>query len=331
MFRRSLLGAGAALLGCAAGLGAREAHAGEAGPEAGDRSAGPRVRRIERGPRGVTVELAPASAPYPLPGRAWTDPTVLVFVPRHLRVSGGALDAVVFFHGHNTTAREAMTRHQLREQLSESRQNAILVVPQGPVRAADGDFGRLMAAGGLARLLGEVRGLLAGRRVGAALGDASCSGARRVDRVVVAAHSGGYRAGAAAVAHGGVEVREAWLFDALYGEAAAYRDWLLAAPGRRKLVTFAIGGEPLRESLALAAALRARGVEVLEETPLTRLSRADMVRARAILARPAATHGTATFEESALRDCLVASCLRGRGSGAFFEDADRPRTIARRI
>ena len=53
--------------------------------------------------------------------------------------------------------------------------------------------------------------------------------------------------------------------------------------------------------------------------------------ARAILARPAATHGTATFEESALRDCLVASCLRGRGSGAFFEDADRPRRIERRI
>lgn len=330
MFRRSLLGAAAALLATAAGLGAGEAHAAEARP-ASREARRDRVRTIEPGPRGVTVELAPASAPYPLAGRPWADPSVLVFVPRHLRVTGGALDVVVFFHGHNTTARDAMVRHQLREQLADSRQNAVLVVPQGPVRAADGDFGRVMAAGGLARLLAEVRVLLGGRRIAAALGDASCAGARRVDRVVVAAHSGGYRAGAAAVTHGGIEVREAWLFDALYGEAEAYRDWLLAAPGRRKLVTFAIGGEPLRESLALAAALRARGVDVLEETPLVRLSRADMVHARAIVARAAATHGTATFEESALRDCLVASCLRGRGSGSFFEDADRPRRIERRI
>jgi hypothetical protein len=322
MHRRSLLRAGAALA-----LGAATAAlAGEA--EARDRA--PRVRRIEPGARGVTIELAPRSAPYPLAGRPWTDPTVLAFVPRHLRLAGRALDVVVFFHGHGTTAREALVRHQLREQLAESRQNAVLVVPQGPVRAADGDFGKLMRTGGLARLLGEVRELLAGARVSSVLGPTSCAGARRVDRVVVAAHSGGYRAGAAAVAHGGIEVREAWLFDALYGEAAAYRDWLLAAPSRRKLVTFAIGGEPLRESVALAAALRARGVEVQEETPLARLSRAEMVHARAILARPAATHGTATFAESALRDCLVASCLRGRGSDAFFEDADAPRDIDRR-
>ncbi len=322
MHRRSFLRTGASALAAGLGLlGTREAEARSGGDE--------RVRAITPGIHGLTFDLAPARAPYPLAGRPWTDPTVLVFVPRHLRVER-AIDVVVFFHGHGTTAREAIARHQLREQLAESRQNAVLVVPQGPVHAAEGDFGKLMRPGGLARLLDEIRGLLAGRQASAALGAASCIDVERIDRVIVAAHSGGYRPGAAAVAHGGVEVREAWLFDALYGEADTYRDWLLADPSRRKLVSFAIAGEPLRESLALAATLRARGVDVRTESPLVRLSRADMVRARAIVARPAATHGTATFEESALRDCLLASCLRGRGTDAFFRDADRPRRIARR-
>lgn len=324
MLRRSFLRASAALAAASVGVVAGS-------PEAEARGAAdPRIRGIATTAHGVTLNLAPAAAPYPMAGRPWADPTVLVFVPRHLRTSGGSLDVVVFFHGHGTTARDAIARHQLREQLTESRQNAVLVVPQGPVRAAEGDFGKLMQPGGLARLLAEVRELLGGRRATAALGAASCADAERIDRVVVAAHSGGYRPGAAAVSHGGVEIREAWLFDALYGEADAYRDWLLAAPERRKLISFAIAGEPLRESLALAAALRARGVDVREETPLARLSRADMVRARAIVARPVATHGTATYQESALRDCLLASCLRGRGTDAFFRDAERPRRIARR-
>ncbi len=317
-------------LGLAAALGVRglaEASSAAAAP----RKSEGRLRAIEKGARGTTFDLAPRTSPFPIPGGAFSDPTVLAFVPDHLRVGAGReLDVVVFFHGHGTTAREAMTRQRLREQLSESRQNAILVVPQGPVRAGVGDFGRLMARGGLARLLDEVRSLLGSPSATAALGAASCARASRVAKVVVAAHSGGYRAAAAAVARSGSDVREAWLFDALYGEAEAFRDWLLAAPEERKLVSFAIAGEPLRESLALAAELRTRGVEVLLESPVARLSRAEMVRARAIVARPAALHGTVAAEESSLRDCLLASCFRGRGSESFFEDADRPRTIARR-
>lgn len=318
-------------MGLAAALGAAGLAGASSASAARPKGSDTRLRSIERGPHGVTFDLAPRSAPYPVAGGAFTDPTVLAFAPRHLRIGEGrAVDVVVFFHGHGTTAREAITRHQLREQLAESRQNAILVVPQGPVRAAVGDFGRLMSTGGLGRLLEEVRGLLGSPRATVELGAASCAKATRVGRVIVAAHSGGYRGAAAAVARSGADVREAWLFDALYGEAEAFRDWLLAAPARRKLISFAIAGEPLRESLALAAMLRARGVEVLEESPRSRLSRAEMVRARAIVARPAATHGTAAVEESSLRDCLVASCLRGRGSGSFFEDADRPRAVARR-
>jgi hypothetical protein len=155
-------------------------------------------------------------------------------------------------------------------------------------------------------------------------------GANRVGRVIVAGHSGGYRAAAAVLGAGGVEIRETWLFDALYGETATFAKWVAGAPSKRKLVSLAIAGDPMRHNRELLGLLRAKGVDVREDRPTARLSRADMVHARAIIGQQVATHGTATFEESSLRDCLVASCLKGRGSEAFFEDADAPRTISRR-
>ena len=62
---------------------------------------------------------------------------------------------LVHFHGHNTTAERAMAAHQLREQLADSRQNALLVVPQLAVMAADSSCGKLESPGGLARMLAE--------------------------------------------------------------------------------------------------------------------------------------------------------------------------------
>lgn len=326
MLRRNVLHAGlaGALAALASGL------TGEA--RAGGRDGEPRIRGVEASSLGTTLDLAPKSAPYPAAGRPWSDSTVLAFVPKGFRApSSGALDVLVFFHGHTTTAREAIVRHQLREQLAESRQNAMLVVPQGPVRAADGDFGRLMDRGGLARLLEEVRVLCGSKTAASAMPKSAVKGATRIGRVIVAGHSGGYRPAAAALTVGGVDVREAWLFDALYGETATFAQWLAAAPRTRKLISLAIGGEPLRHNRELMGLLQAKGVQVSEDLPQARLSRAAMVRSRAIVGQEVATHGTATFEESSLRDCLVASCFKGRGSDAFFEGADAPRTIRRRV
>lgn len=325
MQRRDVLRAGfAGAIAAFAGGFADDARAAGGPPE-------PRLRGAERDHLGTTLDLAPKASPYPAAGRPWTDSTVLAFVPKGFRVpKSGAVDVVTFFHGHASTAREAIVRHQLREQLAESKQNAILVVPQGPVHAASGDFGRVMERGGLARLLDEVRTLCTSRAAEKALGPEAMKGASRVGRVIVAGHSGGYRASAAVLGSGGVDIREAWLFDALYGETETFAKWVAGAPSKRKLVSLAIAGEPMRHNRELLGLLQAKGVEVAQDLPTARLSRAEMVHARAIIGQQVATHGTATFEESSLRDCLVASCLKGRGSEAFFEDATAPRTIARR-
>src|SRR5690606_28446814 len=120
-----------------------------------------------------TFAMALEHAPFPDGDSAHRDPTVLVFVPHHYRLpKHRRVDVVVHFHGHMSTAESAMSTHQLREQLYDSRQNAILVVPQGPVRAPDGHFGKLMRPRGLARMLAELLDELSTRRATRALGDA---------------------------------------------------------------------------------------------------------------------------------------------------------------
>jgi hypothetical protein len=206
------------------------------------------LRKIDTSALGTTFELRLEHAPYPCAWGKYDDPTVYAFVPQHLRLSkGGRVDVIVHFHGHNGRAKRALETHKLREQLRESRQNAILVVPQGPVDAADGDFGKLMRPRGLSKMLEELRRHLSGAAASKALGKASLAGSKSIGRVV-------------------------------------------------------------------------------EEKHGKRVTRAELTRGRAVFLEGLATHGTATFEEHALRDCLFGSCLVGRGSEAWFEHKHDPRS-----
>jgi hypothetical protein len=280
---------------------------------------------------GLTLELRLGSAPYPDRSGPHADPTVLVFVPAHARVDrSGRVDLVVHFHGHNSVAKEAIVQHRLREQVRASRQNAVLVVPQGPVRTASGDFGKLMRKGGLARLLREVVEVLATKDVGkiarsSGLEDVGLAGAKLPGKVVISSHSGGYRAAAAGATLGGVDVREVYLFDSLYGEVDSFRRFLSAAPKSRKLVSYYVGGRPRELSLELADTLAGSGVAVVRERAGKKLTRAELTRGRAVFLEGSVTHATATWEEFALRDCLFASCLSGRGSKAWHDARDAER------
>jgi hypothetical protein len=269
---------------------------------------------------GQTLQFALADAPFPHGSGAYADNSVWVYVPPSFVVPpSGTIDAVVHFHGHNTTAKKALASHKLREQMDAAKQNAILVVPQGPIDAADGNFGRLMERGGLRRLLHGVReSLVRTDRTRFRI-------AKNVGRVILSAHSGGYRAAAAGVARGGVGVREVFLFDALYGESGTFARFMTDDPKRHKLVSYYVGGAPKTLSLALAGTLEAAGVSVRREHAGEHLSRGDLTRGRAVFLEGRGIHATATWEENALRDCLFASCLRGNHDGAWFADKKRPR------
>ncbi|MCA9562768.1 MAG: twin-arginine translocation signal domain-containing protein, partial [Myxococcales bacterium] len=102
------------------------------------------VADIFEGSRGVTLTFNMQHGPFPCRGSSYRDNRTFVFVPHHFRLpASDRVDTVVHFHGHNTTAEEAMERHELREQFYDSCQNGILVMPQGPDNAEDSSGGNL--------------------------------------------------------------------------------------------------------------------------------------------------------------------------------------------
>jgi hypothetical protein len=321
------------IAGTAATIWTMAARPGRAQPLA----AGPtRLKSVARDGHGTTLLLGLDNAPFPAQGGGYRDDTVLVFVPSHYRFyDDEGVAVLVHFHGHNTTAEQATAAHQLREQVSDSRQNAILVVPQLAVLAADSSCGKLESPGGLERLLKDavVSAARAGRTT---LGDTRFPASASLGTVCLSAHSGGYHAAGACLRGGGVDVRETYLFDALYAELDAFRDWAVARRGeplhrRHKLVDYFVEGTTtetnsrmLREELEHAAVLCA------EEQQEGTLSRHDLSHAEAVFVRTGVFHSQVTWETNALRDCLYASALPRHLSSDWFASKRGARPIERR-
>lgn len=297
---------------------------------------GSRVAHVATDARGVTATLELEHAPFPASGSAYGDPTVLVFIPHHYRVArDSTVSTVVHFHGHNSTAERAMVAHQLREQLYESKQNAILVVPQLAVNAPDSSAGKLDAPGGFARMLGDALRTLDAPVVRSAAGAAALSPDASLGRVCVSAHSGGYHAAACALRNGGVVVHETYLFDALYAEVDAFRDWVIAGHGkpmgsRHKLVSYFTAGRTEANTHAMFAELERAGVVCAHEQIEGTLSREELTRAEAVSIRTALPHGAVTSELNSLRDCLYASALRRNLRSSWFEAKHGARPLERR-
>ena len=302
--------------------------------EAGAAAAGPRLKALTRDTLGVTLTLGLPDAPFA--GIGYGDDTVIVFVPAHFRFRADeGVCALVHFHGHNTAAERAMTGHALREQLVDSRQNALLVVPQLAVFAADSSCGRLESPGGLARLLADA--LRATSRFGrASLGEAGFPERAHLGRVCLSAHSGGYHAAARSLHDGGVDVHETYLFDALYAESDVFREWMVARRGkpaqlRHKLVSyFTEGATTEAVNQVLRTELERAGVLVAEEQREGELSRHDLSHAEAVFVRTSIGHSNVTWETNALRDVLYASTLPRHLSASWFENRTGARPIDRR-
>jgi hypothetical protein len=293
-----------------------------------------RLKSIVRDALGTTLWLSLDHAPFA--GGGYRDDTVIVFVPSHYRFEDDeGVATLTHLHGHSTTAERAMVAHQLREQVADSKQNAILVVPQLAVMAADSSCGKLESAGGLQRLLEEVIPTTA-HEARSTLGDTAFPRDAPVGTVCVSAHSGGYHAAACVLRAGGVDVRETYLFDALYAEADAFRDWVVARQGeplhrRHKLVSyFTEGGATEANDRALRAQLERAGVLCQEELEEGMLSRHDLSHAEAVFVRSGLWHSQVTWETNALRDCLFASALPRHVASTWFARKNGARPIERR-
>ena len=131
---------------------------------------------------------------------------------------------VVYFHGHLSELRRNVVEEMaVPRQVTASGANVVLVAPQLAVNAIDSNPGKLMEAGGLARLVDEAADVLT-----ATLGLPD-GGLVRGAPIVLAAFSGGYRAVAHGLERGGLgrRVIGVLLFDAIFGEVDRFTRWLL--------------------------------------------------------------------------------------------------------
>jgi hypothetical protein len=294
----------------------------------------PLVRSASTDALGTTLVLGLPEAPFA--GTSYGDDTVIVFVPSRYRFHASeGVPALVHFHGHNSSAERAVAAHALREQLVDSRQNAVLIVPQLARFAADSSCGRLAQPGGLARLL-ENAISTAARAGRSTLGESRFPARAEPGRVCLSAHSGGFHAAACSLRGGGVDVSETYLFDALYAEREVFRDWVLERRGepatsRHKLVSyFTPGAATETMNHGLCAELEREGVTVAQEMREGELSRRDLSHAGAVFVRTGSGHSQVTWETNALRDVLYASMLPRHLGSTWFDQREGARPIERR-
>ncbi len=187
-----------------------------------------------------------ATAPYPHESRIhghvyenvlysaaqhYSDSTVGIVVPPQYRFED-AVDFVVHFHGWRNNVAHAITYYKLAQQLIDSRVNAILIVPQGPLDAPDSGFGKLeLDQDGFRSFMQDMLSQLKA---------AGIVHTNKLGRVVLSAHSGGYGGAGGVLTRGGLNdnVSDVLLFDSAYGYYDAFAAWSNASPDHHLLSLF---------------------------------------------------------------------------------------------
>ena len=190
---------------------------------------------------GETILRPFAGAPYPHPSREngfktfprdphYVDSTVGIFIPKNY-VPGDTVDYVVHFHGHKNHVSKVLEQYKLPQQLAAAKVNAILIVPQGPKDAADSGDGKLeLDKNGFEKLIDEVTAYL------------NAQGkihTKTIGKILLSAHSGGYKVLASILDHGGLadHITDALLLDSSYGNLEWFANWAAADPNHHRLVS----------------------------------------------------------------------------------------------
>jgi hypothetical protein len=213
---------------------------------------------------GKIYRLQLANAPFPAPERAngyiydgktysaaehYSDSTVLVFIPKKFSPSRD-VDVVVYFHGWYNNPDSAIAQFNLINQFVQANKNAILIIPQGPKNAPDSFGGKLEKAGMFAAFINEIFLKLSAGKV--------FRNNPRLGTIVLAGHSGAYRVIAHLLMHGGVEIREVYLFDGLYSQFEKFILWIdRSKTGRLVAVTSSAEGGTEKQSMDMMAVMKA--------------------------------------------------------------------------
>lgn len=154
----------------------------------------------------------------------YNDSTVLIFIPKGYKPQAKN-DFVIHFHGWYNNIDSVLSQFKLIEQFSESRKNAILIVPQGPKNSPDSFGGKLEDENGFRNLINEIVEVLYQKEI---------ISSKSIGDIILSGHSGGYRVISYILLRGELteNIKEVFLFDGLYGQIEKYTHWLDHYNGR---------------------------------------------------------------------------------------------------
>lgn len=223
-----------------------------------------------------------------------------LFVPKGFRATA-QVDFVIHFHGWRNTVAGTLQGYQLIEQLVASGRNAILIVPEGPYNAADSAGGKLEEFDGFKHFMAEALAVLRKNQV---LKPESVVG-----KIILSGHSGGYNVISGIVANGGMteQIREVWLFDALYAQSDRFLAWADKTQGRL-IDIYTDGGGTKTRSEEMIAKLKKQHQPLLlstdEATPGIELQ-----TNRFIFLHTDMTHNEVVAKQKTFQTFLETSCL----------------------
>lgn len=260
-----------------------------------------------------------STAPFPHPARTngytyhnefysarehYSDSTVAMFIPRHFRVTDH-VDFVVHFHGWRHAVAGTLEEYKLIRQFADSGKNAILIVPQGPRMAPDSFGGKLEDTDGFKAFMAEAVDKL---RASGELERTNFD----IGNIILSGHSGGYHVMAAILDHGGMlqNIREVWLFDALYGGTENFSGWQHAENGRL-LDIYTDHGGTKEETEKLMATYKAAGARFWAGED-TAISKRALRNNKLIFLHSNMVHDDVVARRGTFEQFMKTSCLKNK-------------------
>ncbi len=192
-------------------------------------------------PSGEWTKIALENSPYPHSSRKdghqykdkyypvdphYSDSSAVIVTPDGFYETASGVNLIVHFHGWNNDVLKVLEKFNMAQQLIDSKKNAVLVLVQGPYRASDSGGGKMEDESGLKKLVNEILEVLKSEnRIENA----------ELNKLIITAHSGGYRPAILAVANGGLQdkIKEVNLFDAFYALTEELIPWLKSYPNAK--------------------------------------------------------------------------------------------------
>ncbi|HCY38194.1 MAG: hypothetical protein DKM50_00390 [Candidatus Margulisiibacteriota bacterium] len=147
---------------------------------------------------------------------------------------------LVYLHGWGNNIENVLSTERLAEQISLSKKNIILIIPELARNARDGFGGMLEDPNGFKSMMDSVKAQLAGY-------NSWNRESLNAGKFILSAHSGGYSPMATSLMYGGENINEAYLFDGLYGHRDRFLLWKRDNPRSRFVVLYTQAGGTSKE------------------------------------------------------------------------------------